>query len=357
VIEEPEAHLHAQLQQVFIKKVRDILPDDDAGFATQLIVTTHSPHIVYASDFKPIRYFRRVATGRYSDVLNLSTFWEGEVQARDFLLRYMKVTHCDLFFADAAILVEGNVERLLLPLMIEKETPALASSYLSIIEVGGAFAHKFEPLVHFLGVTTLIITDLDSITPTPEESPEAGAGEESSEPTTTAVCMTHEPGAVTSNHCLIKWLPQREKISDLLAASKSDRCFVPTGDKPAQVCVAYQNSEEVRWRGETDRRAGRTLEEAFAFQNLEWCQDIERAPLGLRVVRKKEMSIAELTDKIHRKVRRDGFKKTDFALALMNSDEGWTVPAYIAAGLKWLRTQVTSATAASTAEPPGEPGR
>ena len=79
----------------------------------------------------------------------------------------MKLTHCDLFFADAAILVEGNVERLLLPLMIQKAAIDLNTCYISFIEVGGAFAHIFKPLINFLGLTTLIITDIDSVYPPP----------------------------------------------------------------------------------------------------------------------------------------------------------------------------------------------
>ncbi len=62
-------------------------------------------------------------------------------------------------------MVEGNVERLLLPLMINKSAPKLNSTYLSILEVGGAFAHLFKDLIEFLGLTTLIITDLDSVRP------------------------------------------------------------------------------------------------------------------------------------------------------------------------------------------------
>ena len=65
-IEEPEAHLHVQLQQVFIRTISEILLDKDPLFSSQLIVTTHSPHIIYESSFKPIRYFRRFsrAVGR-----------------------------------------------------------------------------------------------------------------------------------------------------------------------------------------------------------------------------------------------------------------------------------------------------
>lgn len=135
-VEEPEAHLHAQLQQVFIRNVLDLLKvegEELSAFRSQLIVTTHSPHILYERGFTPIRYFRRHITNgqQTTQVLNLSTFQAGdEPKDRDFLQRYLKLTHCDLFFADAAILVEGNVERLLLPLMIEKVATGLNAASL-----------------------------------------------------------------------------------------------------------------------------------------------------------------------------------------------------------------------------------
>src|SRR6202012_4884109 len=137
------------------------------------------PHILYERGFKPIRYFRRHSTTnseQSTKVLNLSAFYNtADPSDRDFLQRYLKLTHCDLFFADAAILVEGNVERLLLPLMIEMEAKTLRSAALSILEVGGAFGHRFRDLIHFLGITTLVITDLDSVLAAGEP---AGTGED-----------------------------------------------------------------------------------------------------------------------------------------------------------------------------------
>lgn len=356
IIEEPEAHLHAQLQQVFIRKIMEILPDESPLFTSQFVVTTHSPHIIYESSFMPIRYFRRsscTALGNYTDVLNLSKFYETEKESRDFLMQYMKLTHCDLFFADAAILVEGNVERLLLPLMIEKEAKQLQSSYLSILELGGAFAHIFSNLIQFLGLTTLVITDLDSVNPSPEKalkSEDSSAvgvvededDEELLETASSGVCMVDTQNAVTSNQTLIKWLPKMKAISELLKATPELKAPAPTETDSAKVCVAFQTSQPVNWNGENKNIAGRTFEEAFAYENLTWSQDLKQRPLGLRVVTKKNIpSLEDVSKSIHERVKGSGFNKTDFALGLMMADQNaWVVPSYISEGLKWLSNQL-----------------
>lgn len=363
IIEEPEAHLHAQLQQVFISKIMDILPAGDAFFTRQLIVTTHSPHIIYESRFNPIRYFRRrnnLQFGNYSDVLNLSNFYKTEKDTRDFLLQYMKLTHCDLFFADAAILVEGNVERLLLPLMIERVAPQLKSCYLSILELGGAFAHKFKNLIQFLGLTTLVITDLDSVRPKPAGLPKADgnnatavtdATEEGDEDDPmgiigSGICMVDSAGSVTANQTLTKWIPKLTNISDLLNAKADLKSPAPTETEPAKVCVAFQTRQLVTWNEEKESLAGRTFEEAFAYENLAWCQDTKQKTLGLRVVTNKTApTLAEVAQKIHERVKGGSFNKTDFALALMMSNPAeWNVPNYIVEGLHWLSEQLTTIT-------------
>lgn len=347
IIEEPEAHLHVQLQQVFIQKIRDILPDESPLFISQLIVTTHSPHIIYESNFEPIRYFLRsnhIEVGNYSKVLNLSHLNTTEKASREFLFRYMKLTHCDLFFADAAVLVEGNVERLLMPLMIEKEATILKSSYLSIIEISGAFAHGFKTLIQFLGLTTLVITDLDSVKEKTNISTADSSVKDNEEQTeeSAGACMVYEPGAVTSNQTLIQWIPKLKNISDLLSASTVLKAPAPTADAPAKICVAYQTQRQVVWNGEKTDLAGRTFEEAFAYENLTWCQDTKRRSLHLRVVKKTTSPpLVEVSKTIHDRVQSRGFNKTDFALALMMEDTTeWVVPHYIAEGLRWLSDQL-----------------
>lgn len=366
-IEEPEAHMHAQLQQAFVRKLTDLIPPTgDDGYATQFVITTHSPHILYERGFQPIRYFRRSAeTGakQSSAVFNLSVFYDQNEPDRDFLQRYMKLTHCDLFFADAAILVEGNVERLVLPLMITQGAKRLSATYLSILEVGGAFAYRFRKLIEFLGLPTLIVTDLDSVYPaSPKKEAAAGDGaaaeaaeddEEEDDydggqdaggekkPKPRSKCPASTPGAITANQTLVQWLPGKLMVDELLAASPGDRLQAPTENGGSHVMVAYQCPVNATWGTDTLELKSRTLEEAFAYENLAWCQKEKHHEVGLRWKNATKMSLEELAAKIHKRVKGESFNKTNFALGLLaSSDLSWVVPAYIQQGLDWLTTHV-----------------
>ena len=375
-IEEPEAHLHAQLQQAFIRKVLDILKlsaEDASHCNSQVVVTTHSAHILYERGFRPIRYFRRRGqAGDRSEVLNLSVFYEQtDDGVRNFLERYLKLTHCDLFFADAAVLVEGNVERLLLPQMIEIAAPRLQSTYLTILEIGGAFGYRFKSLIDFLGLTALIITDLDSVVgPAAVEAEEVvpeqvavleaanDGGDQDAEdnqvedleeedqiegaaPKPGKACIAGHPDAVTSNQTLIQWLPKCGTIAELFAASPEDKTQERVDESTSLVRVAYQSRINVTWRDETKALAGRTLEEAFALENLAWCQDKSRNDLKLRIPRAADKDWNSLVERIHKRVKGDSFNKTDFALGLLAQDpHTWQVPTYIAEGLAWLESEI-----------------
>lgn len=374
-IEEPEAHLHAQLQQAFIRKVMDILAlkaEDRTHYTNQVVVTTHSTHILYERGFRPIRYFRRSRTenSSFSEVLNLSVFYDStDPTLRSFLERYLKLAHCDLFFADAAVLVEGNVERLLLPQMIANAAPRLQSTYLTVLEIGGAFGYRFKELVEFLGITTLIITDLDSVyglqppndedvAPPDREAPvvegaaegDAASDEDIDEDEDEAPvaaetpgksCIAGHPGAVTSNQTLLQWLPRCSTVAALWDATDAHKIQARANENDALVRVAYQCQIDVTWGEETLPLAGRTLEEAFALENLKWCQDKMRKPLQLRIAKADEKNLTMLAERIHKRVQAKSFGKTDFALALLAEDpKNWLVPTYIAEGLRWLEAEI-----------------
>lgn len=355
-IEEPEGHLHAQLQQVFIRNVLDLLKsseEDGSAFQSQTVVTTHSPHIVYERGFQPIRYFRRQNIGgeQTAEVLNLSAFYSQTPDERDFLQRYLKLTHCDLFFADAAILVEGNVERLLLPVMIEKETVSLRSACLSILEVGGAFGYRFKSLIEFLGLVALVITDLDSVElvaaadededeDTEFEVPNAEAGQPPLKKSGKA-CLPSKPNARTSNQTLIQWLPKKQSVEELLAAADSEKLHAAEDGNSFKVRVTYQVPTNVTWNGKTAILCGRTLEESFGLENAVWCQAAAQRHVGLKL-RENPATPDDLASGLHKRVSGKSFDKTKFALGVLTElPANWNVPLYIKAGLHWLESVVS----------------
>lgn len=339
-IEEPEVHLHAQVQQTFIANIWEIISKaadaaDQADCVPQLVVSTHSSHILDAVDFEKVRYFERcelegedrqaVATLNASRVHSLRSFQPETVEiegnpvdpqeAKRFLLRYLKLTHCDLFFADAAILVEGTVEKLLLPKMIEKAVPSLRTKYLSILEVGGAYAHRFEGLLNFLNIPYLVITDLDSVD---------SAGQH-------PACQGNQAGALTSNASLKKFFGV-SKVQDLLALTKEQKV-----DEDKDRCVAFQVGITVEEGDESLQMIPRTVEEAFAYHNFALFRDGDLSVgVGLPV------GLAEVYQKIYERVKSSGFKKTDFALDVMASEADWVTPEYIAEGLHWLEQRLDS---------------
>jgi len=176
-MEEPEAHTHPQMQYVFIKNIRGILDDASKGrdgggapFNLQTIITTHSSHITAESRFNDIKYFTRSGSNQVTakNLRDLEKEYDkdGESENFKFLKQYLTLNRAELFFADKAIFIEGDTERILLPAMMKKidqEQPVnpLLSQNISIVEVG-AYSHIFEKFIHFIGVKSLIISDIDA---------------------------------------------------------------------------------------------------------------------------------------------------------------------------------------------------
>jgi putative ATP-dependent endonuclease of the OLD family len=323
-IEEPEAHLHPQMQEVFIGKLSDIADvfaqqfNNGQPWPVQFVVTTHSSHMANRAPFRAMRYFlaTSIEEGESIFVTKIKDLRGGlsdmPEENEDFLHQYMTLTRCDLFFADKAILIEGPSERLLLPKMIEKidqevqaNVSRLGSQYVSVIEVGGAYAHLFFDLLSFLELRTLIITDLDAV-----NSEEHGRS-----------CKVSE-GTRTSNACIKAWFGEPTiSPSELLLKSGEEKTI---GIR----CIAYQVPE-------VDGDAcGRSFEAAFILAN----KDMFNITRGAGQVEE---------DEAWNKARE--WKKTEFALTYAIYATNWSVPRYIAEGLRWLagRPRDLSARAAS----------
>jgi len=331
--EEPEAHLHAQVQQVFIKKAYQTLSGrEELGPATplhtQLVISTHSSHLAHEAVFATLRYFRRIPAGMVasvpvSTVANLSTVFGTQDETDQFVTRYLRSQHVDLFFADAAILIEGAAERILLPNFIERRSDFLNQRYLSILEIGGSHAHRLRELLLLLGLPTLIVTDLDAINSLNRK----------------AEAPSRDSEQITANQTLKTWIPNEERIDALLDAG--DGTKVLRGDDLCEVRVAYQMPVELA-NHEGGDFCPSTFEDALAMENVEFFKKQSGAGLvgKLRDLFTTEALPASIAEKLFEEVRNG--RKAEFALDIIASPDflELNVPTYIKEGLDWLETRL-----------------
>lgn len=108
LIEEPEAHLHPQLQNLFFNYLNKL--EAELGF--QVFITSHSPTITAKANLNSIV----VLQNHEHKVSSLSIKESGLTENnRKYLHKFLDVTKSQLFFAEGTILVEGISETLLMP--------------------------------------------------------------------------------------------------------------------------------------------------------------------------------------------------------------------------------------------------
>lgn len=338
LVEEPEAHLHAQVQQVFIKKAYEVLrrrPElgESDALRTQLIVSTHSSHVAHETPFASLRYFRRLPAGMVtkvpvSTVVNLSQVFGEEAETERFVTRYLRAQHADLFFADAAILVEGPAERMLIPNFIRAHYKVLHQSYVTLLEIGGSHAHRLRPLIDHLGLLTLVVTDLDSLTATGGSSvqPALGAGQQ------------------TNNATLKTWVPALEDVDALIGATPAAKTITDAGDTLFAVRAAYQIPVEVTMPGAAAKETvyPYTFEDALVFENVDFFAGFAGPGLNakFRTAIANGGGATAVGASMYTALK-DG-KKAEFALDVLMADNfnSLKVPKYIAEGLEWLLEQM-----------------
>jgi putative ATP-dependent endonuclease of the OLD family len=128
MIEEPEAHIHPQLQLRLMDFLEEKASQADS---VQIIVTTHSPNLASRVDVQSIFLMSKgQAYSLRSDHTKLAR------SDYEFLRRFLDVTKANLFFSKAVVIVEGDAENILLPMIAEFLGRSFTKHGVSIVKVG-----------------------------------------------------------------------------------------------------------------------------------------------------------------------------------------------------------------------------
>jgi putative ATP-dependent endonuclease of OLD family len=364
-IEEPEAHTHPQMQYVFIKNIKKLLSggivkklkNDEKKVIEikrklQYIVSTHSSHIVAESNYDDIKYLKK-DSGNSVISKNLCDLEKEYVGAKErehyrFLKQYLTLNRAELFFTDKAIFIEGDTERILLPAMMKKmdyddDEIKLLSQNISIVEVG-AYSQVFEKFIDFIGMKSLIITDIDSYYLAPKIKKGVAVLKKDGQPELKVEkCSANDARAERTSNSSLQFFhaKKREDLNYFKGLPLKSKILVKDDNKTWSVSeegnllIVYQ-TEELGYHA-------RSFEDAFFRKNESFiCNDKNNfkslTPKWLNKF-KIEKNYFELAEK--------GVEsKPSLAIEiLMNSKSNadlnefsnWQIPAYIEEGLSWLK--------------------
>ncbi len=355
-IEEPEAHTHPQMQYVFINNIKDILRKasdgkDGTKFNLQTIISTHSSHIAAESSFDDIKYFykqdkKEVIAKNLKDLEK--EYGADEKQSFKFLKQYLTLHRAELFFADKAIFIEGDTERILLPAMMKKLDQndkadgsviiPILSQNISIVEVG-AYSHIFEKFIDFIGLKSLIITDIDSAKKVIKDK-------DGQQVVVIKKCRVEDPEAsITTNESLkfffgvngLESFKDKPLIEKVLSKNTDTKKWVHSGN--GNVLIVYQITETNS--GNLSYCAS-SFEDAFFHLNRSLIATNKDSFISL----KNKNHFDDDQNDAYTLAEKCVGKKPSFAMEILLKSEtdadgkefsNWVSPMYIKEGISWLK--------------------
>ena len=353
VIEEPEAHTHPQMQYVFIKNIKKLLntplQTKDEFRKIQSIISTHSSHIVSESDFGDIKYMRRNGNGVFAKNLKdlQKEYNDDEQQWYTFLKHYLTLSRSELFFADKAIFIEGDTERILLPIMMKKidqENPCkeddgelpLCKQNISVIEVG-AYSHIFGKFINFIGLEKAVVfTDLDY-------------GKIGDKGHIKREKYDGTDNMFTTNNALKTYFEKLKKgkhlqVNKLIALTDNQKLFVWDSTNSQWKQDDHGNLKVCFQHKENDYQA-RTFEDNFFSINKGFLEEKKSKIQGLNESVLADFLDSEKDTDAYDLAENGILSKATFAVEIIynskNEDtttfSGWKIPQYIKEGLLWIR--------------------
>lgn len=141
LVEEPEAHLHPQLQEL----VHSFLADANKSDGNiQIIYTSHSPTLASKVDIANINLVYEYGHKKYCLPFSETNLTE---ENKGYLQRYLDVTKSQMFFARGILFVEGISEAVLLPAMAKALDRPFEKYAVELVNVDSV---AFAPFVNLL---------------------------------------------------------------------------------------------------------------------------------------------------------------------------------------------------------------
>lgn len=321
VIEEPEAHMHPQMQNAFAQYLFNYYKDKSE---MQGMLTTHSHEVVRNAKIPQLRVLRQTATFT-CELYDLRIFYEtvqkSEPELLEFYNFFYTINFPDLIFADKIIMYEGDTERMLIKsILCSGEFKTLGDQYISFVQVGGAYAHRYFPIVNYLGIKTIILTDLDY---------------KADDKTSKAVLSS------TTTNSAIKFFYKKSHPQDSSAENPSIEEIYDWETVSALRVFGDKSNVYLGFQGKKDNLS-RTLEEAMlskfygvsaieAKPKDEWKSKKEKSGLDFSFPRSNDSpSIRDI-------VLSTSNRKTDFMYSvIMKKLQMEMLPDYIREALEWL---------------------